>query len=263
LGKTKDQKKSKRPVKEIIDELRKYVDKADQPLFEFPKVGRPKKKKQYRLCKACGKWFEKKPKQSKNIKSCSQECLKKLRVRNVDWAVNGHRMRQKKRGRHTVMSDEVVKMLEQIFALGGTDQEACLYAGISQATLITYQHKNPEFIERKKLLKQKPVLMARMEVVKGLANDKEFSFRFLERRRRDEFGPVTGNNSVNVSVADQITNNTLKVDPMFQKLPSDRAVSVLKELRGENITNDQVKRAKNIIDLEDPEIDDDFLDDEG
>ena len=32
-------------------------------------------------------------------------------------------------------------------------------------------------------------MLARIEVVKGIRGDKEFAFKFLERKRRDEFGP--------------------------------------------------------------------------
>jgi hypothetical protein len=250
-------------MKETIDELRAFVSASDQPLFEFSKKrGRPKLKKQMRQCKACAKWFERKPTQNRNIKSCSEECAKKLRFKNIDWATNGYRMRQKKRGRPTVMTEETIKMLEQVFALGGTDQEACLYADISVPVLIAYQQKNPEFLERKRRLKVKPVLTARIEVVKGLAGDKEFAFKFLERRKRDEFGTQSNSTSVNVAVADQINNNTLRVDPMFQKIDGDQAVNMLKQLRGEQITTTKVKQAEDIVDLDEIDIDDDFVDSE-
>jgi hypothetical protein len=66
------------------------------------------------------------------------------------------------------MSQEIIHKLEEVFSLGGTDREACFYAGISHQTLYDYQHVNPEFIDRKEALKEKPILKARQTVVKNL-----------------------------------------------------------------------------------------------
>lgn len=59
-------------------------------------------------------------------------------------------------GRPTVMTPEIIAKLEYIFALGGTDKEACLYADIGLETLYNYQRNHPEFAERKALLKETP-----------------------------------------------------------------------------------------------------------
>lgn len=91
-------------------------------------------------------------------------------------------------GRPTKMTDITLKKLEEVFALGGTDEEACFYAGISHQTLYDYQKKNKHFLERKQALKLKPILKARKEVIKGLDGNPEFSLKFLERKKRDEFG---------------------------------------------------------------------------
>ena len=82
----------------------------------------------------------------------------------------------------------VLSKLEQAFLFGASDPEACLYADISVAALHRYMETHEEFRERKKLLKQQPVLMARQAVVNGLKGDKEFSFRYLARKRPGEFG---------------------------------------------------------------------------
>jgi hypothetical protein len=55
-------------------------------------------------------------------------------------------------GRPTVMTPEIIAKLEYVFALGGTDKEACLYADIGLETLYNYQRNHPEFAERKALL---------------------------------------------------------------------------------------------------------------
>lgn len=84
-------------------------------------------------------------------------------------------------GRPTVFTEEVIQKLEQVFALGGTDAEACLYANIGQSTLYKYQNENPQFLERKDSLKQTPILKARQTVIKALDNPKDAQW-FLERK---------------------------------------------------------------------------------
>jgi hypothetical protein len=89
-------------------------------------------------------------------------------------------------GRPTVITDEVLRKLEEVFALGGTDEEACFYADISTTTLYEYQKGNEEFSERKNRLKQKPFLKARQSIIKGL-DDSEFALKYMERKKKDEF----------------------------------------------------------------------------
>jgi len=90
-------------------------------------------------------------------------------------------------GRPTVVTKEVLRKLEEAFALGCTDLEACLYADIGKSTLYDYQNANPEFLERKEELKESPVLRARTTVVKEIANDADLAMKFLERKCKKEF----------------------------------------------------------------------------
>ena len=89
-------------------------------------------------------------------------------------------------GRPTVMTDEVIRKLEEIFALGGTDLEACLWADISKSTLYDYQVLHPEFVERKEKLKEEPILKARRTVV-GALDQPNMALSYLERKKKDEF----------------------------------------------------------------------------
>lgn len=93
-----------------------------------------------------------------------------------------------KGGRPTVMTPKTIDKLEAAFSLGATDEEACLYAGIGTTTLENYQKAVPEFLGRKRLLKQRPILMARKSVIKGLEDDHDHALRFLKARKKDEFG---------------------------------------------------------------------------
>ena len=89
--------------------------------------------------------------------------------------------------RPTIMKKEIIDKLEEAFLLGCSDSEACLMAGIAPATLYKYQEKHPEFTERKEMLKQKPILLARQTVVRGVQRDPDLALKFLERRKSDEF----------------------------------------------------------------------------
>lgn len=90
-------------------------------------------------------------------------------------------------GRPTIMTENVIAKLEEAFAWGCTDIEACLWADIAPATLYKYQDKHPEFVERKESLKEKPVLLARKSVVTRLERDPRLSMDYLSRKKKDEF----------------------------------------------------------------------------
>ena len=89
--------------------------------------------------------------------------------------------------RPTVMTPEVIAKLEEAFAWGCTDIEACLWANIATPTLYLYQEKHPEFIERKEALKENPVLLARKSVVRQLQRDGKLAMDYLSRKKKDEF----------------------------------------------------------------------------
>lgn len=88
-------------------------------------------------------------------------------------------------GRPPVVDDAVLHKLEEVFALGGSDAEACLYANISTSTLYNYQKDNPDFLERKNELKQTPILLARQTVVKSLKTDINSAWKMVERKDPD------------------------------------------------------------------------------
>lgn len=99
-------------------------------------------------------------------------------------------MAKKEVGRPTIMTDETLNKLEEVFALGGTDKEACFYASISHQTLYDYQKEHPEFVERKEALKERPILKARQTIVKGLDQADNAKW-FLERKVKGEFSSRT------------------------------------------------------------------------
>jgi hypothetical protein len=107
-------------------------------------------------------------------------------------------------GRPTLMTEEILNKLEEVFALGGTDKEACFYADISHQTLYNYQKEHPEFVERKEALKETPILKARRTVVKSL-EDPNHAFKFMERKVRGEFGPT-------LELSGELTSKVVRLD---------------------------------------------------
>lgn len=89
--------------------------------------------------------------------------------------------------RPTKMTQLTVKKLEEAFALGCSDEEACIYADITKQTLYNFQDKNQEFLDRKTLLKNKPILQARKAILSSFDKYPGLALKFLERRKRDEF----------------------------------------------------------------------------
>ena len=90
--------------------------------------------------------------------------------------------------RPSVFTKQTLQKLEEAFALDCTDEEACLYADIAPSSLYSYQEAHQEFLERKRLLHQKPVLAARQCLIRGIKNDSRLALMYLERKKRNEFG---------------------------------------------------------------------------
>lgn len=96
-------------------------------------------------------------------------------------------MAKAKLGRPTKMTEAVLGKLEQAFAYGSTDKEACFYAGINQDTMYEYQKLHPEFTERKEALKGSLILEARQKVAIDIKNDTKVAQWYLERKVKSEF----------------------------------------------------------------------------
>lgn len=92
-------------------------------------------------------------------------------------------------GRPTVITSDILRKLEEYFSSGLSDAEACLAAGIGATTLYHYCQKNPDFRERKELLKEHPKIKAKMVINKALDDgDLATAWKYLERKD-PEFRP--------------------------------------------------------------------------
>lgn len=97
-------------------------------------------------------------------------------------------MAENKIGRPTVMTKETLEKLEMLFAKGLTDREACLIANINPSTLYLYCQDNPDFSERKELLKDNIRIKAKLNLAEAIeAKDIDNSKWYLERKAKDEF----------------------------------------------------------------------------
>lgn len=84
------------------------------------------------------------------------------------------------------MTPEVLQKLENAFAYGASDQDACHYAEISMATLYAYCAENPSFSDRKENLKARPVMKA-MQTIIGSLGDPEHAKWYLSRKRKKDY----------------------------------------------------------------------------
>lgn len=86
---------------------------------------------------------------------------------------------------------EVKLNLEKAFAMGCSDREACIYAGITVDQLYYYTREvNPEFQARKEELKELPILKAKATITASL-DMPEHAKWYLERKRKKEFASRT------------------------------------------------------------------------
>lgn len=89
-------------------------------------------------------------------------------------------------GRPSTITAEVLVKLEQAFAIDATVEEALSYAEIKRDAYYDYLKRNPEFADRVKDLRNRPILKARQTIVKNL-DDPEHSKWYLSRKRKAEF----------------------------------------------------------------------------
>lgn len=113
------------------------------------------------------------------------------------------------KGRPTIMTPEIISKLEDVFALGGTDEEACFYAGIGKSTLYNYQEKSPDFVERKEALKLKPVLKARQTMIKDLDNVDSAKW-YLEKKEPTFKNRIDVTGKQEVNLTGKIANLNIK-----------------------------------------------------
>lgn len=79
---------------------------------------------------------------------------------------------------------DAIKKLEEAFSFGASDMEACFYAGVLQSSFNEYLKQNPKFADRREILKQRPILVARQTVMKAIKENPEFAMKYLNRTNK-------------------------------------------------------------------------------
>lgn len=141
---------------------------------------------------------------------------KKKKKRVTKKARDGNKPAKDKNkvGRPTKMTDDVVNKLEFAFMRGLSDQEACLYAGISKQTLYNYQNDHPEFIDQKASFKSNVKMHAKLNLAKEVIEKKNVELSlFVLERTVDEYKPKQ-EVSANVDMAARFS--TLSDDELSQ-----------------------------------------------
>jgi len=88
------------------------------------------------------------------------------------------------------MTKPTLARLREAYKLGASHKEACEYAGITPPTIYTYIRENPEFKDEIESLQTRPTLKARRKVVTEIENDANLALKYLEKKKRDEFGSI-------------------------------------------------------------------------
>lgn len=90
-------------------------------------------------------------------------------------------------GRPSVVTQSALLKLEMAFAFDCTVEEACLYAAISRNTFYEFTRRHPDFQDRIEVLRNAPILMARMCVLRVAEHDANLALKYLERKLPMEF----------------------------------------------------------------------------
>ena len=113
-------------------------------------------------------------------------------------------------GRPTVMTNDVIRKLEDAFMWGCTDLEACCYADISKTSLYEYCQKNELFAERKETLKNQPIMKARRIIDNALNdNDLNTANRVVDRKdgQKIKQDVTSGGQQINSWVVSPVTTS--------------------------------------------------------
>jgi hypothetical protein len=93
-----------------------------------------------------------------------------------------------KEGRPTIVTPEVVAKLENAFAQGFTDTDACILADISRDCLYDYIKRVPSFATKREALRRRPFLSSVLGINKLIKAEDPTTLRwYAERKGKDEF----------------------------------------------------------------------------
>lgn len=101
---------------------------------------------------------------------------------------NERKKKNRRIGRPPKITPAVLDKLTYAYSIGCTDVEACAYADISLSCLYKYLDGHTDYKERRDILKKKPVLQAKQNIVDLLEQGDGVTTRwYLEKKCGDEF----------------------------------------------------------------------------
>lgn len=106
------------------------------------------------------------------------------------------------------MEKDILEKLNMAWSYGCTDAEACVFADITMLELSDIFKEYPELKEERRILKSKPKLKARMNIVDSInAGNLDTSKWYAERKMKDEF-----------STKQVVEEETSKVDEKLKEM---------------------------------------------
>lgn len=90
-------------------------------------------------------------------------------------------LKEKKPGRPSAITDEVIDSLERAFENLMPIKEACQYAGINPATYYRFKKANPELAEATEAVRYKTTLALRRSVLKEATRNPRIALKLLDR----------------------------------------------------------------------------------
>lgn len=88
-----------------------------------------------------------------------------------------------------VMTDDVVRKLDEAFLYGLTDRQACQFAEIPYSTFTSWLERNEEYRTKKEMLKENPKIRAKINVVKSILKGDLYDSKWYLERTDKEFNP--------------------------------------------------------------------------
>jgi len=93
-----------------------------------------------------------------------------------------------KDGKYTKKTEEVVKSIEEAYAMDCSVVEVLIHANISKQTLYNWRDDDKEWAERLDELKENPFLKARKTIIKGIGENYNNAMDYMKRKKKKEFG---------------------------------------------------------------------------
>lgn len=116
-------------------------------------------------------------------------------------------------GRPPVITDKVLRKLEEAYLWDATDLQACRFARIGKSTLYKFQIDNPWFVEQKEAWKQDVNLRAKRRIAKAVDTDTDTALKVLERREKENYSTkVEHDTNFTFNRMDNITVNGKPLD---------------------------------------------------